>query len=87
MANLKSSKKRILTGIRKRDENIPVRSKARTAIKKVEKEVQAGNKELAETNLKEAFHAIDKAQDLRILHKNKVARLKSRLTKLVNNME
>ncbi len=87
MANLKSSKKRILTNARKTAENRPVKSQAKTAIKNLEKEVKAGNKQVADDKLKTAFRAIDKAENIGLIHKNKAARQKARLTKLKNNME
>ena len=58
----------------------------RTAIKKFEKEVKAGNKETASNNLNVAIQRIDKAMSSGLVHKNKAARLKSRLTKMKNGM-
>ena len=87
MPNIKSAKKRVLTSNRKCEENILVESRMRNSIKKLEKTVKEGNidesKELLNTTLKN----IDKAQNINIVHKNKAARLKSRLTKSVNNLK
>lgn len=58
----------------------------RTAVKKFEKEVKAGNKEAASTNYNIAIQRVDKAMASGKIHKNKAARLKSRLTKLKNAM-
>ena len=58
----------------------------KTAIKKFEKEVKSGNKEEAKNNLNIAIQRIDKAATSGKIHKNKAARLKSRLTKMSNNM-
>ena len=55
-----------------------------TAIKNVEKAVIANDKEKASANLKVAIKRIDKAASKGIVHKNYVARNKSRLTKKVN---
>lgn len=87
MANLKSARKRMKTGARKREENIKVRSRAKTAIRKLEKEIELGNKDAVEEKYKIAMQALDKAKDINIIHKNKAAKEKSRLTKLKNNME
>ncbi len=87
MANLKSSKKRILTNARKADENRPVKSRAKTAVKNLEKDIKAGSKMGVDEKLKTAFRAIDKAENIGLIHKNKAARQKARLTKLKNNME
>ena len=61
-------------------------SSMRTAVKKFEKEVKAGNKEAASTNYNIAIQRVDKAMASGKIHKNKAARLKSRLTKLKNAM-
>ena len=58
----------------------------KTAIKKFEKEAKAGNKEQANNNLNIALQRIDKAHNSGLVHKNKAARLKSRLTKLNNSI-
>ena len=44
-------------------------------------------KELAEKSLKKAIKALDNAKVKGLVHKNKVDREKSRLTKKVNTME
>ena len=59
----------------------------RTAVKKFEKEVKDGNKEAASNNLNIAIQRVDKAMSSGIIHKNKAARMKSRLTKIMNTME
>ncbi len=87
MPNIKSAKKRVLTNKRKEEENILVDSRMKNSIKKLEKTVREGNKEASEELLKTTFKNIDKAQDINIVHKNKAARLKSRLSKSVNNIK
>lgn len=72
---------------KKADVNTLVTSSMRTAIKKFEKEVKAGNKEEASNNLNIAIQRVDKAMASGLVHKNKAARLKSRLTKMKNAME
>ena len=87
MPNIKSAKKRMRSNSKKADVNTLVTSSMRTAIKKFEKEVKAGNKEEASNNLNIAVQRIDKAMSTGLVHKNKAARLKSRLTKMRNTME
>ena len=87
MPNIKSAKKRMRSNAKKTDVNTIIDSSMRTAIKKFEKEVKAGNKEEASKNLNIALQRIDKAMTSGLVHKNKAARLKSRLTKLMNTME
>lgn len=87
MPNIKSAKKRVKQSAKKQEINTLVTSRMKTAIKKVEKEVKAGNKEEATKNLNNAVKNIDKALSSGLIHKNKAAREKSRLTKMKNNME
>ena len=87
MPNIKSAKKRVLTSERKCKENTLVDSRMKNSIKKLEKNIKEGNKEESQELLKTTFKDIDKAQDINIVHPNKAARLKSRLTKSVNNIK
>ena len=87
MPNIKSAKKRVLTSERKCQENILVDSRMKNSIKKLEKTIKEGKKEDSQELLKTTFKNIDKAQDINIVHPNKAARLKSRLSKSVNGME
>ena len=87
MPNIKSAKKRMRSNAKKAEVNTLVFSSMKTAIKKFEKEVKAGNKEQASNNLNIALQRIDKAHTSGLVHKNKVARLKSRLNKLMNTMK
>ena len=87
MPNIKSAKKRVLTSERKCQENILVDSRMKNSIKKLEKTIKEGKKEESQELLKTTFKNIDKAQDINIVHPNKAASLKSRLTKSVNGME
>lgn len=84
MPNIKSAKKRVLTSKKKADNNTLGRSSMKTAIKKSEKAIKANDKVEADNNLKIAVKRIDKAQSSGLIHKNKAARLKSRLTKQTN---
>ena len=87
MPNIKSAKKRMRSNARKAEVNTLVTSSMKTAIKKFEKEVKAGNIEAANNNLNIAIQRIDKAVVSGLVHKNKAARLKSRLTKMKNAMK
>ena len=84
MPNIKSAKKRVITNAKKRENNILTRSSMKTAIKKSEKAIKAGDKKSADDNLKVALKRIDKAQAKGLIKKNAAARQKSRLTKQTN---
>ena len=55
MANIKSAKKRIQVTLVRTERNKAIRSKVKTAIKKVESAVVANDKQLAKDNLKNAI--------------------------------
>lgn len=86
MPNIASAKKRVRSNAKKTTVNTLVVASMRTAVKKFEKEVKAGNKEAASTNYNIAIQRVDKAMASGKVHKNKAARLKSRLTKMKNAM-
>lgn len=85
--NIKSAKKRVRSNAKREKVNTLITSSMKTAIKNLEKSVKAGNKEDAAVNLNIAIQRIDKAVANGLVHKNKGARLKSRLTKMKNAME
>ena len=87
MPNIKSAKKRMRSNAKKAEVNNLVYGSMKTAVKKFEREVKAGNKEESGNNLNIALQRIDKAKNSGLVHKNKAAILKSRLTKMLNNME
>ncbi len=86
MANIKSSKKRILVAELRAARNKAIKSKVKTASKKVELAITAGNKEEAVFKLREAVSAINKAKSKGVYHKNNAARKVSKLTKAVNTL-
>ena len=86
MANIKSAKKRIKVTETKTLRNKAIKSRVKTAIKKVDAAVAAGDKELAQANLLNAISAIDKATTKGVYHKNTSSRKVSRLTKAVNKL-
>ncbi len=86
MANIKSAKKRILVTQTKTDRNKAIRSGVKTAIKKVDAAVEAGDKAAAEEALKAATTAIDKACTKGVYHKNNASRKVSRIAGAVAHM-
>jgi len=86
MANIKSAKKRILVNRTKAERNKAIRSKVKTAIKKVDAAIEAKDAEAAAIALKNAISVIDKAQSKGVFHKNTAARKISRLAIAVNKL-
>lgn len=84
MANIKSAKKRILVNQTKAARNKAIRSKVKTAVKKVDAAVASGDKAAAQAALVAATTEIDKAASKGVYHKNNASRKVSRLAKAVN---
>lgn len=87
MANIKSAKKRIKVAAARTERNKAIKSKVKTAIKKVNSAVVAKDKELASTVLHDAVVELTKATSKGVFHKNTSSRKISRLAKLVNTVE
>ena len=88
MANIKSSKKRVLIAQRNYERNVAFKSSIKTAVKKVVVLAKAKEKdqEAIKSALSQAYKLCDKAVSKGILHKNTASRKKSRLTKAINKL-
>ena len=80
MANTAQARKRARQSVKVNAHNASLRSTLRTAIKKVIKSIEAGDKAAAMVTYQENVSVIDRIADKKIIHKNKAARHKSRLT-------
>ena len=87
MPNMKNAEKKILVDLKREETNNKYVATMKNSIKKVEKAVASKDKEKADTALKVAIKAIDKAAKNGATKENTCARNKSRLTKKVNAME
>lgn len=86
MANTAQARKRARQSVKQRAHNASLRSTLRTAIKKIIKAVDAGDKAAAQAAYKENISVIDRIADKKIIHKNKAARHKSRLSASIKAM-
>lgn len=86
MANIKSAKKRILVDRRNAERNKAIKSKVKTAVKRVDAAIAANDKAAADTALATAITEIDKAASKGIFHKKTASRKISRLTLAVNKI-
>jgi small subunit ribosomal protein S20 len=84
MPNIKSSKKRMQLSQKWAAKNRTARARLRTAIKKVR---QAEDAAAAEARLTEAVSLLDRAGRTRLFHPNRVSRLKSQLSRHVNELK
>jgi small subunit ribosomal protein S20 len=86
MANTASARKRARQAEKRRQHNASLRSELRTAVKKVRKAIEAGDKSAAQGVYRGAVGTIDSIADKNIIHKNKAARHKSRLSAAIKAM-
>lgn len=86
LANIKSAKKRARQSEKNRQHNASLRSMVRTFVKKVYAAIEAKDKKLAEESFKAAQPIIDRMANKGLLHKNKAARHKSRLTAQIKKL-
>jgi small subunit ribosomal protein S20 len=86
LANTKQAKKRVRQAEKHRRHNASMRSMLRTYIKKVVSSIASGDQQAALASLKEATPVIDSMVNKGIIHKNKAARHKSRLTNHIKKL-
>ena len=80
MANSAQARKRARQAVQHRARNMSLRSELRTAVKRIRKAVAAGDKAAAQQEFQASVSTIDRIADKGIVHKNKAARDKSRLS-------
>ena len=80
MANIKSAKKRAKQTIVRNERNVAQRLMLRTAVKKVIKAIDANDAAAATEAFNTAQPILDRFAARGLIHKNKAARHKSRLT-------
>ena len=86
MANIKSAKKRVRQAEKTRLHKMGLRSKMRTHIKDVIKAIEKGDKKIAVATYSAAVPVIDSMVNKGIMNKNKAARHKSRLNKMLKTL-
>lgn len=86
MANIKSSKKRVLIAEANRQRNVAFKTSIKTAVKKALELAAGEDKEALNLAVSKVYQLCDKAVVKGILHKNTAARKKSRLTLAVKKL-
>ncbi len=81
MANIKSQIKRIRTNEKARLRNKSVKSSLKTAVRSFREAADTGDRETAETHLRSASRALDKAVSKGVIHANQAANKKSAMAK------
>jgi small subunit ribosomal protein S20 len=87
LANIKSQIKRNRQNEKRRLRNRYFSGRARTFVKKARRSMEEGGLDQARQTVMMAVSALDKAAEKGVLHKNNVARRKSRLMKRLAALE
>lgn len=87
MPNIKSAKKRVDVTLRNKEINKSNKSELNTALKKMNKTIEAGDKKQAETTLSSTFKILDENVTKGTIHKNKADRKKAEVAKKVSQMK
>ena len=87
MANIKSSKKRAKQAVVRNARNAAQRSMLRTSVKKVLKAIEANDAAGAQAAFAIAQPILDRFSARGLIHKNKAARHKSRLTARIKALQ
>jgi len=84
MANTAQARKRARQAVAHNQHNASLRSMMRTSIKRVRQAIEAGDKVAAAEVFRKTSSVIDRVADKNVIHKNKAARHKSRLSAAIN---
>ena len=87
MPNSASAKKRLRQNQARRLKNRSIKSSVRTAIRKVRTAVDTGDAEASTTAFQAATKQLDQAAAKNVIHANKAARTKSRLSKAIKGVK
>ncbi|MDX1966300.1 MAG: 30S ribosomal protein S20 [Planctomycetaceae bacterium] len=86
MPNTESAKRALRKAERRQIRNKSERTALKTTVKKVRVAAAASDVASGKTLLQTAIKKLDQAADKHLIHANKAARLKSRLTKMMNKV-
>jgi small subunit ribosomal protein S20 len=86
MANTAQARKRARQAEATRKRNASMKSALRSAVKKVKKAIDAGDKAAAAKTLRASQAVIDRVADKKVVHKNLASRTKSRLAHAIKAM-
>ena len=86
MANIKSSKKDVISSKIAYEKNKANKSELKTTLKKYDAALVSGDKAAAEAAYKQAVKSVDQAVIKGLLHKNNAARKKSSMTLKMNKL-
>jgi small subunit ribosomal protein S20 len=87
VANSKSAEKAARQAEKRRSRNVALRSRMRTAVRNVTSAISGGDQQVARTSYQKAVPIIDSLVGKQIIHRNKAARHKSRLSARIRAMQ
>lgn len=87
MPNSASAKKRLRQNQSRRARNKAVNSNLRSQLRKVHEAISSGDAETSETEFQLAVKKLDRAATKNVIHANKAARTKSRLSKAIKSLK
>ncbi|MEX2210489.1 MAG: 30S ribosomal protein S20 [Gaiellaceae bacterium] len=86
MANIRQQKKRVRLATKQRLENLRYSSTIKTLIRSLETAVQEGDADVVREQSRQLEHWLDRAAERGAIHRNKAARRKSQLARLVSGV-
>ena len=87
MPNTATAKKRLRQNVARRDRNRAAKSALRTQIRKLREAITAGNLEGSQAEFRATAKALDQAAAKKIIHSNRAARLKSRMSAAIKKLK
>lgn len=87
MPNTPSAKKRMRQDAVRRDRNRSTKSGLRTQMRKVREAIAAKDEEKSKTEFKMLVKKLDKAAAHKVIHKNRAARTKSRVSSAIKSLK
>ena len=85
MPQRRTAKKELRKTKKRREQNLRIKSKLKSVVKKFKKSLQSGDAASRKKELSEVYKTLDKAAKKKIIHPNEAARKKSRLSKLLKS--
>ena len=86
MPHSKNAKKRHRQSLERREKNRSVKRELKTRVRKVVESVEAGKADVAQSEFRAAVQKLDRAAAHNTIHRNKAARTKSRLAKMLKKL-
>lgn len=87
MPNTATAKKRLRQNVVRRARNRATKSALRTQVRKVREALAAGNVEVCEAEFRATAKSLDQAAAKNVIHANRAARLKSRLSAAIKALK